>query len=197
MIEFDITTYGKHIAMLFSGGSDSALMFYLAARQIKENNLDINIELYVTERYNYPVPYAHNVYNEICDRLDFHKFKLYEIERSILPKNAVIGPLIQWLIDSKKFDSVLSGKNRYPDDAPNIRPFLFSWFEEIDILKYPFKDYTKDILINEFYQNDISDILSKTHSCGWKSAGVCGECFNCRERAWAYSKLPYTLDMGI
>jgi len=192
-LQFDITTYGQNLALTFSGGSDSSLLFYLAARQILDEKLDINLNLFVTERFNQPVPYAFAVHKRICDLLGCHQFTLTEMKRSELPQDAVIGPLVQYLTDVKTFDSILSGKNKYPD---HIRPFHFAWFEETEILRYPFKEYTKDTLIDCFYQCGIEDVLSMTHSCGWQSAGYCGKCFNCQEREWAYSQLPHKLNMG-
>jgi len=180
--------------MLFSGGSDSSLLFYLLGSKILKNNIDKTLTLFVINRPNNPILHAKNVHKKIEKKLNTDKFKLIELK---IPKVDYFKqiPLASTLIKSKKeFDSLLWGINKYPE---NIKPNHIFNFKETHFLKFPFKDYTKDILIKEYFDLGIEDILFDTHSCGLNLNKPCMNCFNCKEREWAFRTLNKTVNYGL
>lgn len=192
---FDITEYPKDIAILFSGGADSALLFYLCSSQIVNLNLDTNLTLYVIDRHNGPIPYAQSIYEEICKKLNSTQFPLITLDIPPTHNSNQVLVASDQIKNNASHDVLLWGINQYPADT-TIRPKAISSFTETDFIRMPFKNYAKDIIIEQFYQLGIEDILHNTHSCGWKTEGYCEQCFNCRERIWAYNKLGRAVNLG-
>jgi hypothetical protein len=54
----------------------------------------------------------------------------------------------------------------------------------------------KDLIIQEFFNLGIEDMLSLTHSCGSNYPRPCSKCFNCRERIWAYNTIGKPVNLG-
>ena len=192
---FDITEYPKDIAILFSGGADSALLFYLCSSQILNLNLDAKLTLYVIDRHNGPIPYANLIYEQICDIIGSYQFPLATLDIPTTPNSNQISVASKQIKNSTQHDVLLWGINQYPDDI-TIRPKVISSFTETNFIRMPFKHYTKDIIIEQFYQLGIEDILHNTHSCGLRTEGYCYQCFNCKERIWAYNKLGRAVNLG-
>ena len=194
MIETNL--YSNNICLLFSGGIDSALIFYLVAKDIQEKYPNKTLTLYVIDRYNRPLIHAYRVHDLLCKKLNTDRFKLNTVEIPSSENFEEIKILSKIIKSQNIHDVLLCGINKYPDDI-TIRPKFIADFKETDFVKYPLKDYTKDAIINQFYKLGIEDILPYTHSCGLNNSTPCKQCFNCRERAWAYNKLNLTIDLGI
>ena len=192
---FDLSVYKSNIAILFSGGADSALLFYLSALEIINNNLDKQITLYVIDRHNKPLSYAFDTYERICEQLDFRKVQLHHLDIIDLPHYMQVPQVINIIYHKNLHDELLLGMNKYPNDT--IRPTVISDFRETPFLKIPFKYYTKDILIDVFFKLGIEDILYNTRSCGTPTPEPCKTCFNCRERLWAFNRLGITPNFGV
>lgn len=182
----DLNSYPKNISLLFSGGADSSLLLYLCAL-----NLEKDVTAYVIDRHNSPIPHAEKVHRLICERTNRDiPLQIVQMPKDILHQRQV--PLASKIIQVVGgHDVLLWGVNKYPPD-PAIRPKFPFNFLETSFLRFPFKDFTKDVLIQEFFNLGIQDILEATHSCGMLSNGSCGECFNCRERLWAYDAIGKT-----
>jgi 7-cyano-7-deazaguanine synthase in queuosine biosynthesis len=190
------------IALLFSGGVESVLIYYLVLQQ--EGIEDKIFNLYLIDKYDNPLQEVEKLYlflkNNFNDNLT--RLKILKYKNDTLEQNK-IGLTLNNL--NAEYDVMLYGINKYPDDI-SIRPVhKYNTFNEESIdnlyLKYPnivlpFIDYTKDKIIKMYYDYKIENLLPLTLSCGNKNR-VCGECFNCKERKWAYDKLKIKLDMGL
>lgn len=188
----NLNSYGDNISLLFSGGADSALLFYLLGYDIIKNNNTKNLVLFVIDRPNNPILHAKHIHKLIEKRLNF-KFKLIELPIPKVPYYKQV-PVASKIIETKKeFNVLLWGINRY---AEGITPNHIFNFQETNFLKFPFKNYTKDILIQEYFNLGIEDILFETHSCGSDLTEPCKVCFNCRERKWAFDKINKLVDYG-
>lgn len=193
---FDLTAYKPNLAILFSGGADSALLFYLSALEIINGDLDKQVTLYVVDRYNKPLSYAFDTYERICKKLDFKKVQLQQITIPTLPNHTQMSRVIDTIYQTKLHDELLIGMNKYPDDI-TIRPTFISEFKETPFVKIPFKYHTKDALIAAFFKLGIEDILYNTRSCGTPTPAPCKTCFNCRERLWAFNRLGIEPNFGL
>ena len=192
----EVNRYSDNICLLFSGGVDSALIFYLVAKEIQEKYSNKTLTLYVIDRYNRPLDHAYRVYDLLCKKLDTDRFRLNTVEIPPSENFEEIKILSKIIKSQNIHDMLLCGINKYPDDI-TIRPKFIADFTETDFVKYPLKNYTKDAIINQFYKLGIEDILPYTHSCGLNNDTPCEQCFNCRERIWAYDRLNLTIDLGI
>jgi 7-cyano-7-deazaguanine synthase in queuosine biosynthesis len=191
-LKFDITIYPKNIAVLFSGGSDSTLLLYLILLDIEKTKTNHSLSIYILDRYNKPLEYASQIIELISKKfnkkLELIKFKIPKVDQ----KYEV--PLSSSMMESRH-EVILWGINKYPRDE-TIRPMQLFNFQETNKRKFPFIDLEKDKLIQAFYDLNIQDILRQTHSCGSNLSQPCGECFNCRERTWAYNKLGLEVNLG-
>lgn len=197
-INLDIGSYPDRLALLYSGGADSTLLYYLTYRSIVEKHPEKSLELILLDRYNKPVERALSLYEifrrEISDNISVLRF--LKLPESI-PNNLKIIEAAK-LLDH---DAVLWAVNQYPDDI-SIRPKTeytvnFDRYKAHDKLKIPFADYKKSDVIETFIDLGLNHILERTHSCGEPGDIPCGLCFNCRERTWAYRQLGLTPHLGI
>ena len=182
---FDITQYPKNIALLFSGGVESTLLLYLLDQEIQ--NTDYLLSVHVIDRPNKPINKSKNIFSKISNGSlnilqipSVNYWQQVRVATSILKHN---------------HDIILWGINKYPSDQ-SIRPNHIFNFQETDKLKLPFKDLEKSQTVEAFYKLGIEHLLPITHSCGSALNTPCGECFNCRERTWAYNKLGLTINLG-
>jgi 7-cyano-7-deazaguanine synthase in queuosine biosynthesis len=196
----DVCNYGKRIAVLYSGGADSTLLYYLTIKSIISNHPEKTLDLLIVDRYNKPLEKAQTLYNRLKIRLNDNISTLKTIT---LPKDIPGNLQITKVIELSKwnYDTILWGINQYPDDM-TIRPKVeytvdFSKFSDHPLIKLPFAGMDKSSIIKRFLDLGLEDILNSTHSCGNPAEIPCGKCFNCRERIWAYERLGLTPNLGI
>jgi 7-cyano-7-deazaguanine synthase in queuosine biosynthesis len=60
----------------------------------------------------------------------------------------------------------------------------------------PFIKMYKDEILKILFDNNQQALLSLTHSCTERKTGRCGQCFQCKEREWAFDQLNQ-IDPGI
>ena len=188
----DLENYPDDIALLFSGGVESTLLLYLISTEIVRRYPNKYLTLYLLDRYNKPIEKAHIVVNMV-----FNKTKL-PVPLKMLPIPKVLQHqeiLLASKIVRSHHSIVVCGFNKYPDDN-SIRPKHLANINEDTKLKFPFAHVGKNVIIQEFFNLGISDILPFTHSCGLDFDTPCGECFNCRERIWAYNAIKKPVNLG-
>lgn len=187
--------------MLYSGGADSTLLYYLVISSIMQNYPDKSLDLIIVDRYNNPVQRATDLYNKIRSDINDTISKLRFVP---LPTDTPGNLQVMYAVDKIKadYDAIFWGINQYPDDTA-IRPknssyqINFSTFKAPDKLHLPFANFKKTDIIDTYVKLGITDVLNKTHSCGEPVAVPCGECFNCRERIWAFTQLGLEPNLGI
>lgn len=114
----------------------------------------------------------------------------------------------EYIANKYKLDALYGGVNLNPDiDIPgaladrnegSIQPHFIH--DGVHIC-HPFVYTRKDWIIKQYYDNDILDLLDITRSCEGEFEGInyktyvpgqfiptCGQCFWCKERAWAIEK---------
>lgn len=189
----------KKIALLYSGGADSTLIYYKLLQCIDSTT---SLTLVLFDRFNNPVEKATKLYDNLKERWNDKNSTLEILDVADYAYENRMQYAISTL--NKRFDSVVLGFNKYPSDE-SIRPksVLYTMtnlnraLETYSNLVVPLSNTEKDEVIKTFYDNNIEDVLPLTHSCGSGQSYPCGECFNCKERIWAYKKLGLILDMGI
>jgi 7-cyano-7-deazaguanine synthase in queuosine biosynthesis len=188
----DLENYPDDIALLFSGGVESTLLLYLISIGIVSHYSNKRLTLYILDRYNRPIDKAHTVVNMV-----FNKTKLsVPLKLLSIPKISQHQEIsLASKIIGAQHSIVVCGFNKYPDND-SIRPKHLANINEDKKLKFPFAHLEKNIIIQEFFNLGISDILPFTHSCGLNFDIPCGECFNCRERSWAYTKINKPINLG-
>lgn len=170
------------IGIFLSGGLDSAILAALLKK-------DYNVNAYCFNQAN-ALTFAHKI-SEILHlplteiHIDINNDR-NELQRAL----AVVDKFKK---DEDTFYIAVTAipdiKFSVPHDIPN-RPTK----KEIETntgLKAPFADITKDIVLNIGLNEvkEINKLIKYSHSC-YNTNGIrCGKCFNCEERAWAFSEL--------
>ena len=184
---------------MLSGGLDSAVLLYLLLKEDKtiaiqpfsipkhdDSHLFVDgILKYFENYFNITIPNTILVGNP-------------EVHHSQQSTTAVR----QILTEYPKIDFIYFGTNQNP-----ARLFDYSQFgpdEFPDRVQYPthpkvlmpFIKMYKDEILKILFDNDQQALVLLTHSCTEKKTGRCGQCFQCKERAWAFDQLDQT-DPGI
>jgi 7-cyano-7-deazaguanine synthase in queuosine biosynthesis len=189
------------MAVLYSGGADSTLLYYLVISSVMQNYPEKSLDLIIVDRYNNPVDRATTLYNNIRSTIRDSVTKLRFIPLSdTVPGNLQVLQAVNKI--KEDYDAIFWGINQYPDDI-TIRPKNSSYqidfenFKAPDKLHLPFAKFKKTDIIETYVNLGITDILYNTHSCGEPEAVPCGKCFNCRERIWAFTQLGLEPNLGI
>lgn len=200
MIDVNLYVDYPRIAVLYSGGADSTLLYYLVALHLLEHGQHKTLDLLIVDRHNKPIDRAVNLYNTVKELIgdNISTLKIINIPEST-PGNLQVLQVVNQ--EQNNYDCILWGVNQYPDDQ-SIRPKTeftvnFSKYADHPKLKLPFANYKKTDIIDTFIKLGLEDILNNTHSCGNPGAVPCGECFNCRERTWAYKQLGLVPNLGV
>jgi 7-cyano-7-deazaguanine synthase in queuosine biosynthesis len=188
----DIKDYPNDIALLFSGGIDSTLLFYLISTEINKHYPDKTLTLYIIDRYNNPCERANTVFEKIVNKTNL-QVNLRQL--SIPPVFQQYEILVASKIVAAHHSVIVCGFNKYPKDE-TIRPNYIVNVKDSEKVKFPLAHIEKDKIVQEFFNLGINDILPITHSCGLSLDTPCGKCFNCLERIWAYTSLGIEIDLG-
>ena len=189
-MQINFSNYPNRIALLFSGGVESTLLYYLLGTESASKSLS----LYVVDRHNQPLSKAHTVFEMVRSIINDNTTELKQLHLIEIANQRQV-PFASRMLE-QKYEAVVWGINQYPDDT-SIRPQHQFDFVERGKMKLPLANLQKDAIIKLYYEIGIQHILAHTHSCGSDQDHPCGECFNCRERAWAYQRLGLPVDLGI
>jgi 7-cyano-7-deazaguanine synthase in queuosine biosynthesis len=196
LINVFIPMGAKKIAVLLSGGSDSAILLYILAKECKKYNVDLMI--FTVPRADGAINYSPKIVFEINKLLDIdlappiavgdphnhhHSQQTRSGHREILAKYPDV-------------DYIYYGSQKVATELENLENVIYPW--RPDRLFYqgktvcPFFDLTKDHTLDLYYQLGVEDLLKYSHSCCVWDKGRCGKCYNCIERNWAFQKLDKT-----
>jgi len=213
------------IGISLSGGADSALLSFLICSQSSaEIHFTNQIRLWRTR------PWQEHVTDQVIDWFKRRFKNKFIVHKNLIPPElewADKGPTIideygklksgnqiilrshnEYIANKYKLDALYGGVNLNPDvsfpgslsdrDQGHILPYFKN--DGISIC-HPFVHTKKDWIINQYYKNNILDLLNITRSCEGEFVGInyrtyipgqyvptCGECFWCKEREWAIEK---------
>lgn len=178
--------------ILLSGGLDSAILLYL----IIKHEPKINIQPFTIPKKDGAILYA----NPLIEHFN-KKFNL-KIPFTITVGNPLIYHRLQStsavkdMFDNYKIDRLFIGINQNPPELEHIKgaPLRDKKSNNFRIL-FPFIDSYKDNILQIMYDEGQEDLIDITHTCTEKDIGRCNVCWQCQERAWAFSKLN-RLDTG-
>lgn len=214
------------IGISISGGADSALLSYLICSNTKaEIHFTNQIRLWRSR------PWQEYIADQVIDWFKKRFDNVFFVHRNLIPPElewADKGPTIvdeygklksgnqiilrshnEYIANKFKLDALYGGINLNPDvDIPgsledrnqgHIPPHYVH--DGIHIC-HPFVRIRKDWIIEQYFKNDIVDLLELTRSCegefegldyktyvSGQSVPVCGECFWCKEREWAFGQI--------
>lgn len=215
----------NRIGISISGGADSALLAYLICSQSDaEIHFTNQIRLWRSR------PWQEYIADRVIDWFRKNFQNKFIVHRNLIPPElewADKGPSIideygklksgnqiilrshnEYIANKYKLDALYGGVNLNPDiDIPGALPdrnegsIQPHFIHDGVHICHPFVYTRKDWIIQQYYDNDILDLLDITRSCEGEFEGInyktyvpgqfipiCGQCFWCKERAWAIEK---------
>ena len=187
-IDISLPNTPKNIMVALSGGADSALMLYLLAKELKATNSPVTLSTYTCPRPDGGANYSPKIVQYVNNKLGLNISGPSIIGDGDADHSIVIAKANQLLLDTGKYDLIYVAENSIPpitiDSMPPVRSkSKYEWRR----LVLPFYDLTKDDIIDLYFKEGIEDLLTYSHSCTGLTVGRCNVCFNCVERAWAFS----------
>lgn len=201
-VEIKIHTDTKKIGMQMSGGADSTLVAYMYAYTIKKHKLPIKLKRITFGFGNKPDYFATSrlIQHSITELLDFDPWDVpYEFFYNHKSEHSVLAH-IKKLYDHESVNYFVNGKTKNPPANEILDPTSSRILErdiptknKYDEIVEPFYDITKDIIIKQYIDLGIYETLfQKTQSCDANITTTkfpCGECWWCKEREWALSRI--------
>jgi hypothetical protein len=176
------------IGVFLSGGTDSALMLYYLRRETDNEIYPITVP-----KHDGAVNYIGNIIHWVETKLD------KKIESPIIIGNPnlyhahILGDAIHKCFNHNLCDIYYVGDNTYPADILPNGPSRMKVKNQKVI--YPLFDIYKTDILSTYVKLNILELLEFTHSCTAQSIGRCNNCWQCRERNWAFEQLNM-IDVG-
>jgi hypothetical protein len=189
----------KNIGIFLSGGLDSAALLCLIIKELKHTNMldNFNIICFTVDKGEGQVIYATNVVKEVSAIFNVNIEHVVFLNEGHTNRPGRIGTdTYNNIADYTSNIIFYQGINNVP--PIDIKTFN-STFEGYDVtevsylgkntLLFPFLNLHKPQIIDILYQLDCSSIIQYTQTCTERSAGRCGICYWCEERAWGFKIL--------
>lgn len=182
--------------ILLSGGLDSAVLLYLYLKTCQAEKKSPVILPFTIPKDDGSYLYVASVISWMIEHFDLQ-----------IPHYTLVGdPTIHHRLQSAsaiqdiftkfpKIDYVIIGINQNPPEDIGVEgPVRDTKSDNIQILM-PFVDLYKTHIVDLIYEHNLQGLLDITHSCTEQRVGRCMECFQCKERAWAFKQLDQ-MDIG-
>ena len=212
----------KRIGISLSGGADSALLAYLICK-----NVTITTDIHITSQIRCwrTRPWQEFYVDSVISWLKKEFNNNFFVHKNLVPpemeepnttlikdeygkmkpgNRIILRSHNEFIANKYKLDAIYVGVNQNPDiDIPGqldernegvLDPHFVH--NGVDIC-HPFVYTKKDWIIQQFYKNNIVDLLELTRSCEGEFEGLdyttytpgqhvpkCGHCFWCKERQW-------------
>lgn len=178
--------------ILLSGGLDSAILLGLLVKQ----NPNIKLQPFTINKVDGAMMYANPIIEHINKKFDV-----------ALPATIVVGDptvhhrqqsvtAVKDIFDNHAVDILFNALNRNPPELNDLpgAPQRTTKSDDSRVV-LPFVDMLKTEILQLMYDNNLEDLIEITHSCTERQMTRCGQCWQCTERAWAFSQLN-KLDKG-
>lgn len=176
------------IGVFLSGGTDSALILYYLRRETNNEIYPITVP-----KHDGAVNYIGNIINWVETKLD------KKIESPIIIGNPnlyhahILGDALNRCSNHNLCDIYYIGDNTYPSDVLPGGPIRIKSTNKKVV--YPLFELYKTDIISTYVELNILELLQLTHSCTEQSVGRCNNCWQCKERSWAFKEL-HMEDLG-
>jgi hypothetical protein len=182
-INFD---QSKKYGILLSGGIDSAVLLYLLLKEYP----NIDLQPFTIPKSDGAIMYAPMIVKHFNKKFDL-----------TIPDTIAVGdPTVHHRLQSKTavneifqkyaIDFLFIALNQNPPELNNLPGAPFRSRKSINPkVLLPFVDLLKTDILSMMFEYNQEDIAEITHSCTEQQVGRCGNCWQCTERAWAFSKL--------
>lgn len=214
MIDYSVLEEKNHIWMSLSGGTDSALIFYLVVKWLHENNKTTKITPWCTYDTFRPGndKDAQNVIDVVKDKIPYEHIqpmivKPFSKHRG-MQKNDLTYPLWKEMQRSRNYDLFISALTASPsvDEMKETEGFYEAFLrlkaenrdpaeKKVEIVDdghgltiwHPVANIDKKVIAAGYEEHDLmDDLFPLTTSCVNRHVTPCMTCFWCYEKYWAF-----------
>lgn len=202
-ISIELPQHHRRIGVMLSGGADSAVLLYLLALERKQTNSEhelITLTVPRSDGATYYVDAIVDKVNELIPDANIPKpIRLGDptVHHSQQGKSGEIEARQRYGIEHVFYGSQSHPPVPMPGEYPN-RPTQREFLNNRGVISTtcPFALVDKRHTIDLYEIFQVWPLIELTHSCTHQTAGRCGVCYNCVERAWACESLGYR-DPGL
>jgi hypothetical protein len=195
-VEISLPTDKKRIGVMLSGGADSAILLYILALENKMSGSDHELIPFTVARPDGAWNYVKPIVDKINQMLDIALPDPIQVgdptlHHSQQGRSGELEARDKYQIDHFYYGSQQHPPVPMPGEYPK-RP------EQVELpgTTIPFALVDKRHTLDLFNVFDAWPLIELTHSCTAQTEGRCGACYNCTERAWAFTELGFT-DPGV
>lgn len=183
ILDVDIS---KKYGIMLSGGLDSAVLLYLIIKEFPE----IDIQPFTIPKSDGAILYSIPLIKH------FNKKFNLKIPDAIAVGDPTVYHRLQSIVAVKEIfrnyniDFLFIALNQNPPELDNL-PGAPNRTKKADNSKIllPFVNLLKTHIVDLIFEYDQQDLIGITHSCTEQKEGRCNKCWQCIERAWAFSIL--------
>jgi diphthamide synthase (EF-2-diphthine--ammonia ligase) len=195
ILKIELSEKKYRIAVLVSGGIDSALLYYLLLLENqKKNNLHEIVPITVLRKEGSKY-FSNLVIGFIHTLFQMPYIDPIVMGNNTLPEEEQVKSAVDEA-NSSGFDLVYAGViEQLPQHMINWRPIPS---KETKRFKTPLVNLNKSHIIDLIFQLKLDYLFYITHSCSYRKyqIGRCNVCNGCNERAWGFEQLD-RLDPGL
>ena len=172
--------------ILLSGGLDSAVLLYLIIRDYPV----IDIQPFTIPKYDGAILYADPVIDHFNKKFDLKIPKTISVGDPNVYHRLQSKTAVKEIFEKYAVDKLFIAINQNPPELADLpgAPQRDRKSDNPKIL-FPFVNLYKDDILRIMIDEDQLDLADITHSCTEQQIGRCDRCWQCTERAWAFSKL--------
>lgn len=176
-----------NIAVLVSGGLDSALLYYLV-KYLSLQDSRYRVTPYTLERADGSKKHTQAVIDYVHDTLNRERILTTYVPITNEDSNLQVAEGTKILLETQIKLLYVGYIKTLPEHALHGVPPPFVP-KDSNILRCPLKDLTKAHVVDLIVKLGIEKLFELTHSCVYDIDGSCNECNRCNERAWAFEQL--------
>lgn len=202
------------IGISISGGLDSTLLAYLVQDIKRKNNLDCVVEYFCVDRPDNSVIHAKRIVNHLDSHFNLPESTIHIVGDGSLHHTEQVKSGMREAVQKFDIDVLLTGVTKTPESCtpPRYLPnYEYNKFGNHNDKPYngpvrvktqnpkfinPFWDITKVETVKLIKELDLSFIAKITHTCTTSKTIRCNKCWQCCERAWAFSENNF-VDIGV
>lgn len=183
----------QKIGVMLSGGLDSAIMFYLLIK----HNPKSNIQCFTIPKKDGAINYADPIIEHYNNKFKTNFSKTITVGNPNVYHRYQSTTAVIDIFKNYVVDILYIGINKNPPELENLpgAPVRDSESKDSRII-FPFSGMLKSDILKILFDEKQEHLINLTHSCTEQVYGRCMNCWQCKERMWAFSKLN-KIDTGV
>jgi tRNA(Ile)-lysidine synthase TilS/MesJ len=191
----NVITKNTHIGLSISGGFDSTVLTFIVLNYITTNKLSTKLSIITVPRFDDSVVHSNRVIKHFNDYFKLELSLLVKGDPTLHHSMQVYSGLKQCLLEYDDIVIIL-GDTKNPEILASDSNAPVRVKSQTTKVFQPFIEYDKTLILQlANYFGILNDVSALTHTCTQSKLLRCTNCWQCRERKWAFDQLNYK-DIG-